>query len=555
MQMDGRRGLAAIVGLLALYLLLQIVYILRLPLSMDEFHGASTLAPFASAVPYRDFAPYKTVLGYYLQLGPYSLGGDTWQRLMAVKMTMAAFNTAALAIAAAQLGRMYSRGAVLAGLVLTVVMSTFLERSSELRVDMMTSWAGMASLLLLLNGRAGWAGATAALSFLISQKGIYYCIAGAVSLAVLWLRSGGSSRGARQLFRFSSAVLGVVAAYVGFWALWAGVERVVIAVFWSPRRMALDNLYVGETIWLRYWRQTVMRNPVFYGLAVLALVRLAPDRSTSHNRTLVPYALTLTAMALFHRQPWPYFFLLIIPTALVLVVALIDWSARVRGDWCPLGRSRLVVGLCLGLGVIFPLFRIPVNLSRDSGFQREMVVLAEHVLAPRDTYLAGVNLLRGRKQPVGTLRWLDTPQRAMVQQLSADRQDALLDSLRRSRLKVVIDNYRLAQLPPSLREFIASETTPLWGNLRIYGPSVGSGNRGVVVKFTGRYSVLMPAGGTASIDTRPVTPGGAVDLTEGAHQAQSSHGFRLKLLPEGWESKVTLNHRVPRVFFPNMNTY
>ncbi len=544
-----------IVGLLALYLLLQIVYILRLPLAMDEFHGASTLAPFASAVPYRDFAPYKTVLGYYLQLGPYSLGGDTWQGLMAVKMTMAAFNTAALAIAAAQLGRMYSRGAVLAGLALTVVMSTFLERSSELRVDMMTSWAGLASLILLLNGRGGWAGATAALSFLISQKGVYYCIAGAVSLAVLWLRSAGNSQGVRQLLRFSSAVLGVVGAYVGFWALWAGVERVVIAAFWSPRRIALDNLYVGETIWLRYWSQTVLRNPVFYGLAALALVRLAPDRSTSPNRTLVPYALTLITMALLHRQPWPYFFLLIIPTAFVLVVALIDWSARVRGHWCPLGRSRLVVGLCFVLGVILPLFRIPTNLSRDSGFQREMVVLAEHVLAPRDTYLAGVDLLKGREQPVGTLRWLDTPRRAMIQRLSVDGQDALLDSLRRSRLKVVIDNYRLAELPPSLLEFIASETTPLWGNLRIYGPSVGSGYRAVVVKFTGRYRVLVPAGGTASIDTRRVTPGGAVDLTEGAHQARSSHGFRLKLLPEGWESRVTLDHRVPRPFFPNMNTY
>ena len=58
-------------------------------------------------------------------------------------------------------------------------MSTFLERAAELRVDMLTSLAGLVSFVLLLSRRYALAGLACGLSFLISQKGVYFFAAGA----------------------------------------------------------------------------------------------------------------------------------------------------------------------------------------------------------------------------------------------------------------------------------------------------------------------------------------------------------------------------------------
>ena len=179
-----------------------------------------------------------------------------------------------------------------------------------------------------------------------------------------------------------------------------------------------------------------------------------------------------------------------------------------------MGRSRFVFGLCLALGVMYPMARVVLNFSRDSGFQREMVELAEHVLGPHETYLAGVDLLYGRKQPVGTLRWLDRPRRDLVQQLSANRLAALIEHSRTltpegcdRQLSAAAATGTASRLP-NFRDHSAL------GNLRIYGPSVGSGDRMVTLKFTGGYGVEVPPG-VPWIDSGAVAPGAVVMLREG----------------------------------------
>jgi hypothetical protein len=545
-----------LVLLLLLYSGLELLYVTRLPLVMDEFQESSTLAQFETGLPYRDFAPYKTVLGHYVQLGAFAFGRDTWGKILSVKVAMALLNTAALGLAALFLSRRYSKVAVLCGLVLTILMSNFLERSSEFRTDMMTSWAGLASLLLLLNGRYAASGVAAGLSFLISQKGILYCVAGGAAMTALWLSGGAVERTARPLARFFLGASGALASYLGLWALLAGLERVLVTVFWTPRRMAIQSVY---DIGLEMWAQTISRNPVFYGLAVLGMIRLiaapadAPDRT--RERTLAFYALALAILAALQRQPWPYFFVLIIPTAFVLIVALFHTHHRERGDWSPLGSSKLIMGLCIVFGILLPLSRIPVNLHRDNGHQRQALQLAEYVLAPDETYLAGVDMVYGRRQPVGMLRWIDYPRMQTLHRMSPAALAAIVDTLKRSRLKIAIDNYRLAGLPALLHDYITSETTSLWGNVRVYGPIVGSGDTAVVLKFSGRYEVQAPPRSTVTIDGRAVRAGGIVSLTGGPHRSASSHGFRLKLLPEGWELHVSETYRAPRDFFPNVYGY
>lgn len=553
----GRKGFSVLVGvLLVAYFGLQVLYISRLPVVMDEFQESSTLGLFEQNLPYRDFPPYKTVLGHYLQLGPFALGRGSWGKILSVKLALALLNTMALGLAVGHLSRAYAKTAVFGGLLLTIPVSNFLERSSDFRVDMLTSWAGLASLLLLLNSRFAAAGLAAGLSFLISQKGIYFCIAGAAALGLSLLLGSPGRRELRSLARFVLGATTAVALYVGFWAIFAGLEAVLVVMFWAPRRMAVAYVYGAA---LEMWAQTISRNPMFYGLAVLGIIRFVtrPWRESGRAReqTLGLYALVLGILAASNPQPWPYFFVLVIPTGFVLIVALLHTHHRQRGDWSPLGPGKLIVGLCIAFGVLLPLSRIPVNLQRDNGHQRQAVELAEHVLAPDEMYIAGVDMVYGRKQPVTILRWIDYPKMQMLHQMPPAALASMIDTLRHSRLKVAIDNYRLAGLPAALRDYLAAETTPLWGNVRIYAPMVGAGDTTILLKFAGRYEVQAPPDGIVNIDGRTVSPGAVVGISAGPHKSLSAHAFRLKLLPEGWASLADEAYRAHRDFFPNVYGY
>ena len=96
---------------------------------------------------------------------------------MLSKFWLALINAAAIFASTLALTSIFSPPAALVGQLLLISVTTFLERSSEIRVDMLTAWFGLASFLLLLKRRWSIAGLLAGASFLVSQKGIYYMVA------------------------------------------------------------------------------------------------------------------------------------------------------------------------------------------------------------------------------------------------------------------------------------------------------------------------------------------------------------------------------------------
>ncbi len=148
--MSKRRVVLIAAGLSLLYLLIQAVYLWRLPLVMDEFDGANEAYQLLDLTPYKDYRPYKTVLGYYVQLPPLLLTSDPWTGLMLSKFWLALINAAAIFASTLALASIFSPPAALVGQLLLISVTTFLERSSEIRVDMLTAWFGLASFLLLL---------------------------------------------------------------------------------------------------------------------------------------------------------------------------------------------------------------------------------------------------------------------------------------------------------------------------------------------------------------------------------------------------------------------
>lgn len=513
-----RRFTLSMLVLCGLYLGTQCLYVATLPLVMDEFQGAHAVRRLATGLPYRDFIPYKTVLGYYLQLLPLQLTRDTWAQLIAVKLSMAAWTAAGVFFTARLLARQYRRSAICLGTILLFCMSTFLERSAELRVDMLTSLAGLVSLALLLDRRFAAAGALAGASFLLSQKGIYFIFAGALACGAHWLRGRRRRPEFVDCVRFISAAAAPIAAYVMVWGALSSFTLVMDVVFFAHSDIALDDLYDIS----RYWFHTLRANPYFYALAVLALGQLFARRRAGlqgeRDSVLFVYGGVILVLGLWHRQPWPYFFVILIPTFYVLVIAFLDAELERAAE---LSRA-FVVTFCL-LGVVVPLQRVKAVLSRDNGFQRSSVRLAEAILEPGDTYLAGTEMLPGHQQAAARhLAWLD--RRHLLRVGFADKA-RLIAELEASPPKLILMNYRIAALPPRIRQYLADNYQRYYGAAHTYSPLIRS--QRFQIGLDGVYELRAQV--ACELDGRRVEPGQHVALTRGSHTA-SMTGFRLALV-------------------------
>ena len=180
------------------YAVIETIYVTGLPLVMDEFQGAAAVHKLTTGIPYRDFMPYKTVLGYYIQLIPFVFPGTVWDKLMYIKWEMVIINTLAIFFAAQMLAKHFHRAAVFLATLLLISMSTFLERSGALRVDMLTAWFGLFSLLFMLDKKMIVSGILVSLSFLVSQKGAYYAISAGLSLTTHFLFADRNRKNLRQ---------------------------------------------------------------------------------------------------------------------------------------------------------------------------------------------------------------------------------------------------------------------------------------------------------------------------------------------------------------------
>src|SRR5258707_7836737 len=224
------RSRAIIIGLTLFFLGLETYYALPRPLSHDEFTGVWSVVEVASGVPYRDFEPYKPVLGYYVQLLLLQLATDTWSGYLAIRLGMTYLAVATLFLGALWLRRMFRADAVCLAYALLVVMTSLVEWAIEVRLDMLTALVGFVSLLCLLNRRVAAAGALAGLSFLISQKGTMYALAGGVALLACFVIQRDRHR-FRDVLVYAVCVLLPIGLYVACWSLIASFSQVFCPTF------------------------------------------------------------------------------------------------------------------------------------------------------------------------------------------------------------------------------------------------------------------------------------------------------------------------------------
>ena len=521
-----RRFVLIAAALSLLYFVIQLIYVSRLPLVMDEFDGAQESWQLLSVTPYKDFRPYKTVLGYYVGLPPLLLTDDVWTGLMLSKAWLAVINTGAIFAATVALGSLFSPLAALTGQVLLISVTTFLERSSEIRVDMLTAWLGLASFLLLLNRRWLAAGVAGGLSFLISQKGVYYLLAANATAGAFWLFEARDRRTFRDLIVMNAATVSVIAAYILLWGFVSTPWAVFSATFLSHGDIVFAGLYNLEEHWVR----TLTSNPLFYwgalaGIIALLIAWRRGQAGAAHAMTAV-YGGVVVALCRWHKQPWPYFFVILIPTLMVVHAAVADYLARDR-RWRPIMSAAVLL-----LGIAYPLWYMPGILARDNGYQRHVIRLASSMLGEGETYLAGNDLIYNRHQAHPALRRLSAPRVQAMQRWPTEQLEQLIAELEAARPKLVIDEYRVRGLPEPIRAYLATRFDPLWSSVQGYAPLINPGEAEFTLWFDGDY-IVEPAG-DAVIDGRPAPVGSTITLTRGLHRNGSAVPVRLQLVPAGF---------------------
>lgn len=546
--------MAAVAVICAIYAIIEWHYVARLPLAVDEMHGVAHPLRLRSEIPYRDFVPYKTVLGYYLQLLPTLFTSSPWLKFLYIKWFLAAVTALALFVAGWMLRRHYHKTAILFALVMLVMMNTFLERSAELRIDMLTSLFGLFGLICLLRNNWVATGLLTGAAFITSQKGIYFITAGGLATCVMLLTPSRKRDVLRDIVVYSASVACVIGSYILFWAAFSSLDSVVAAMF-NPRVKALATAELYDLMWIRtFWVQTVQRNPFFYLLAAMALGRLFSVRGDAghgfRNLRLFAFGLAVCMQCLWHRQPWPYFFVLLLPTLFVLIVDLLSSEQDTRG------RLSLPVVTCIVLcGLVFPSLRMPIVLAQDNSYQRYNVELASRILKPHDGYFAGVGMLYPHPHIPGSLSWIDHPKGLQVKAMPRKAQKKLLRELDANPPKIVLWNSRLRRLFPSLRRYLDRHYHHYHGSIHVYKFHIKKDATTFNVPFTGRYHI-----DTASpyiYIQGQVTPRIAtVYLAKGRHAiASGGEAVTLRFVPNVAKQNLQPHFEAKQELFPDPYKY
>lgn len=578
-------------------------------ISVDEFWFAHSIYKFKTSLPYRDFAPYKTVLGYYTLLMPMLLSHGTIKSLIFTKNAIALLNTIILFGSSCWLSKFFSRASILASLAILIFSETALFYSSNLRVDLLSYWFCFFSLLFLLENRFIFAGLLIGLGFITSPKAIWYIFASNGALAIYCLVYKRNLKALVNIIRFNFASLCTLAAYIIFWSWIADWNTVINSVFREAAAMYQLDWYDSSR--KLFWSLIVLFNPLLFLLWPLTLISLfvtyEHDRNYQRRFFIVCYSFIILLCLLSYQQVFPYYMQVTLPIFIVLYTAFFSWLFDIftghpavkiivtnKGLWlgllfyisaiiCTFIKLKLpeayllicLIPLLLGtylihhatiheqlcslfftliiitmifIGGIYPLMLFIIKvINVDGCYQKANIQAINRLLKDGSDYVAGIELIYNKSQPIAGLRHLMGPaidfltspneklRSVMLASLYEDptaTTASVIAALKKSPIKFYVNNYRMMALPENIQTYLHSEYEHFWGSIYLYAPQIHAGKHDIMLKFSGKYSIESPSSNRVMLNGKTHTINSTFYLEQGQYTSVAKKKYRLKLNPD-----------------------
>lgn len=549
----------AVVIICLLYFITQCCYLSYAHFYRDDFWLAYHTTLYKKAMPYRDFAPYKSVLGYYVLLMPMYLFHGVVSSLLSVKIWVALINTLFLTLTSVWLSKFFAKKAILLSLVIIISTPLFIMFSSEIRTDVLSTWFCLISVLFLFEKKYLLTGASLGLAFLISQKAVWYMIATDCGIVVYWLMNERTWKMVKNIALLNISALCILAAYIMIWSYYSSIAIVLRSLFYEPYIIASVDWYANHQA--VFWTYIIGNSLGIITLLPIALIGLMI--LPAKNRTfIIPYALVILFFMLSCKQAFPYFPLIGVPAFLLVFCAFLSALNTYVLSSSPLNKhvrntyAWMILSTIIMVFIWSPWQFVSILPTYNSRYQKSMLRLMDKLLENGGSYIAGVPLLVNLKQPVPGLENLVGPaidylhhQSKKLQPLMTFPSQNLVDvtvpqlitSIQKAPVKIYVDNNRFHKLPKSLQDYLHTQYKHFWGSVFLYAPQIQAGEQIVDIKFAGNYKINTPD--AITLNNKTYQPNTIIPLLSSQYRSKAQSPYQLELIPNNIKKWLTPEYK------------
>lgn len=414
--------------------------------------------------------PAKAV-GYAVFYKPaHWLGWDAPSSLLLGRLQTAllAFGTLGLLFAIARaLGQ--TRLQALLVILLVLSFSTFIERIFRTRSEPLALFFATAALYWVVSRDTERtktiliAGCLSGLSFLATQKAVYFNVSLGLGLGVVALSRGGLiaalHQGAILIAGWGIPVL-VYCSVFGGWE----AHTIFASLFKGPVEVATNghSYYAGlETFYV----QTVGRNliPYLLGAFGLAISAYKWRALTSAQKIALIFTSVMIVLIARHNQPWPYVFIMVIPFLTLWTPATLDIMKGHK-------TGTKLIYMLWAVAILVSFIRNVSYIENDNRAGLEIMRQAESLLDPGETYFDGIGMLSNFRE--SQRRWLDARQ-VHIANSDGERSD-VMKKLRAAPPHLIIDSYRTQNLSDLLRPFLEHSYVRISPNIQVPGARISN---------------------------------------------------------------------------------
>jgi hypothetical protein len=598
------KAFLGIIGVCLAYILIECCLIHYAAVSMDDFWLTDHNREYLWHIPYRDFAPYKTVLGYYLLSPPLWIWLHGLHALISIKIWLMCLNAVSLCAITWWARSIFSTRALFFTLILIIFNPIFLYYSSEVRVDILAYWVALWSVLLCIRERYVWAGIGMGIAFLICQKVLWHMIAMDLGLlAIAFQRRDTIVLKIWNIILFNLLFVFILMVYIGFWSFLSNLDIVLRSIWQDAYIVASTDWYLSKRSY--FWHMILTMNPGWTLLWLMGLLGIWSFSKPSPMQIFITvYSLVIFAFIVTYTQPFAYYMFAVLPVIFVVYSYLFTWIYSnqstitfnkkvmlgggaiyfmlilwayyaygipdyylmililpmlfwmVGRDSIPNGMYYIRYGMTWMIGLVGVITSMLIFCAYlpdiDGRYQRATIRLAEALVEPGDTYIAGVPLLSQTPQSILGLQHLVGPSVGYLRHptyklyrimnlkalyFSPATVSDMIDALNEAPVKFYIDNNRFHWLPKALHDYLHTRYRHFWGSIYLYAPYISKGHQQVHIKFSGQYALNAKSGvylkritGWEGPSQAPQSDG-TLYLTKGMYESDASEDFRLVFIP------------------------